>query len=189
LPPPPPAARPPSPAASVAAPAPPPAAVRPTRLALEVAGTVLGGLSGDLVTEGLTLGMRLPLAGWLDLRLRSGLLRPTRHRDHDGRYDRDLLPVDLMMTTTIPGLPGLRAGAGIGALHAGDDEAGAGSVWAPGVTGRVEYRRAVGSFAVVAGLEAAWRPRLARVTTAPDARFEVPAWVAAACLGMEFAVF
>jgi hypothetical protein len=149
----------------------------------------VSGLSGSLVTEGVTVGLRLPISELLDVRARTALLRPARGKDHGVRYDRDLLPLDLLLTTAVLPLTRLRAGVGVAAAHVTDDDAGAGSVWLLGPSATAEYRLPFPSFSVTGGLQVSWLPRAWRVTRAPDAHFEFPVWTLAASLGLEFRVF
>jgi hypothetical protein len=159
------------------------------RLALEVAGTVLGGVTNDLFTGGISLGLRMPVGQRFDLRLRTALLRPARGEVDGLRYERDLLPVDAMVTTAIPRTPNLRAGAGVAAVRVTDDDPRAGSVWAFGATGRAEYRLPVRGFAVTAALQGSLLPRAWRLIAARDGQFALPPWTLGASLGLEFPLF
>jgi hypothetical protein len=181
------AAGPPTLAARVAAATAPPAGTE--RLALEVSGTYFGGLSSDLSTTGIGLGLRLPIGERLDLRTRTALLRPVWGKDQGLRFQRDLLPVDALVTSALPDLPSLRAGLGMAAVHVSDDDPLTRSVWAFGPIARAEYRLPVRHFSFTAAIQGSFLPRAWRLMAARDRSFSLPAWNIGASLGIEFPLF
>ena len=155
------------------------------RVALNVAALMLVGTSGGLFMHGSTLGVRVLFGRRLDLRAGISFLRP-----EDGTYHRELLPLQLSATIDVPRLSGLRAGGGVEAVLVSGDEGArdSPSAWSLGAIGRLEYRHAIRSFALMSSVQAALHPRSWSTGDLAPA-LAIPPWTLAASLGLEFRIF
>jgi hypothetical protein len=169
----------------------PKAAPADERLALNVAAMVLAGTSGGVLMHGSTLGLRLRLTHRLDARASICLLRPQNVEQQGTAYHLELLPLAATAAYEIPGVPSLRAGAGVEALLVtGDrDDRDGPSYWAFGPTARVEYRYAIRSFALLSAVQAALHPASWNAGRDDGPRVAIPLWTVGVSLGLEFKVF
>jgi len=160
------------------------------RLALNVAALVLSGPPDGLFMHGSTVGVRVRLTPRLDARASISFLRPENVEQQGISRHLELLPLAASAAVEIPGLPALRAGAGVeGALVGGEVGGHDGpSSWAIGPIARLEYRHAIRSFALMAALQAAAHPAAWNTARGDDAP-AIPLWTVGASLGLEFKVF
>ncbi|HET6148083.1 MAG TPA: hypothetical protein VFH68_11185 [Polyangia bacterium] len=176
--------------------APPPRAptVDDARLGLDVAALVLAAPPGDhhLLMYGSTVGARLRLGQNGDVRAGIAFLHPERQSRAGIRYQRELQPMELVVASSLPRLRALRVGVGAQATLASGEESGRErpSSWAFGPIGRLEYRHAIRSFALLAALQIAMHPP--RWHTGPRDPLPlagVPPLTMSAGLGLEFTIF
>jgi hypothetical protein len=168
----------------------PPQPQAEARVALNVAALMLVGTSGGLFMHGSTVGVRVVLGHRVDLRAGISFLRPENGKDRAAAYRRELLPLQLSTTLEVPHLSGLRAGGGMEAVLVSSD-AGAGetpSAWSLGAIGRIEYRHAIRSFALMSSVQAALHPRSWSIGDGAPA-LAMPPWTLAVSLGLEFRLF
>jgi hypothetical protein len=155
-----------------------------------VGPAVLAGVSGDLLMHGVALGIRLRLTRRWDARASISFLRPQNIDEQGVRYHLELLPLAVATTAEVPGLPGLRAGAGAEALLVTPEQNGDGpSSWAIGPMARLEYRYPFRSFALLPSAQAAFHP--ASWSTAGDSGrlVPVPLWTVGLSVALEFKIF
>jgi hypothetical protein len=177
---------------AVAPPAPAPT-IADARLGLDVAALLLAAPGGDhLLMHGSTVGARVRIGKSGDVRAGIAFLRPERRTQDGTLYQRELLPLQLVVANHLPRLPALRLGVGAEAVLVGGEESGRErpSSWTLGAIGRVEYRYAIRSFALLAAVQTALHPRPWR--TGPRDSLPLaglPAWTVSTALGLEFTIF
>jgi hypothetical protein len=174
-------------AASVAA---SPAPVR-EHLALSVAATVLTGLSSGMFQRGFALGIRVPFNQWLDVRAGGSLLRPEGRTVDGVKLHRELLPLDVLATVALPGIPGTRSAVGLDAHFITGEKAGvdAPEAWSLGISGGLEYRRTVRSLVLTSSVLGYYHPTAWRTRGPDDPLFATPVWSLGVSLGLELKVF
>jgi hypothetical protein len=157
------------------------------RVAFNVAAATLVGTSGGLLMHGAAVGLQVRLAS-AELRAGLSLLRPQHVRTDGVSLRREVLPLQLSATLGVPGLPGVRAGAGVEAISVSGDTQGLEmpAAWSVGGVARVEYRHRIRSFALLAAVQAAYH-RASWIAVGNDnPLFVLPPWTVGASLGLEF---
>jgi hypothetical protein len=147
--------------------------------------------SGGLAMHGSTLGVRMAVGPRFDLRAGISFLRPQYGEREGVSYHRELFPLQLSTTLALPHLPSLRAGGGVEAFLVSGEEAGrdVAPAWSLGGTGRIEYRHAIRSFALMSSLHAAFHPASWNTNRDPGPLFAIPSWTLGASLGLEFRIY
>jgi hypothetical protein len=161
------------------------------RMALNVAAMVLAGTAGGLFMHGSTVGIRLRVTHRLDARASLSLLKPQNISHQGDAYRLEMLPLALAAAVEMPGVPGLRLGGGVEGLLIGGERSGreAGLYWSIGPIGRLEYRYAIRTFALMASLQAALHPASWNTAGNAGPLVTVPPWTIGASLGLEFRIF
>jgi hypothetical protein len=100
------------------------------------------------------------------------------------------------VASELPRVPALHVGVGLEAVLVSGEVAGRDgpSDWSLGAIGRIEYRHAIRSFALLAAAQAAlhpppWRTGRADKSSNPSPMTDMPPWTMGAALGLEFTVF
>ncbi len=178
------------PSLAVAGVAPPPAPAR-EHLALSVAATVLTGLSSGMFQRGLALGIRVPFNHWLDVRAGGSLLRPEGRTVDGVKLHRELLPLDVLATVALPGIPGARSAVGLDARFITGEKAGvdAPEAWSLGISAGLEYRRTVRSLLLTSSVLGYYHPATWRTRGPDDPLFATPVFSLGVSLGLELKVF
>jgi hypothetical protein len=167
----------------------PVAAPRPADLALNVAATVLAGTSGDLFMHGFSIGLRLRFTDRIDARLGAALLKP--QNDHQGgvSFHREIMPLHLLVESETPRVPNLHVGLGVEAfvIEGEQNDRSVSNFLSVGAVGRIEYRYAIRSFALLSSLQAGFHPDAwSNVKEGSGPLFEFSRWTLSAALGLEF---
>jgi hypothetical protein len=162
-------------------------------MGLDVAALLLAAPGDDhLLMRGSTVGARVRIGRGADVRAGIAFLRPERRSVGDTSFQRELLPLQLVVASQLPRLRALRVGVGAEAVLVGGEVSGRErpSSWALGAIGRVEYRHAIRSFALLAALQTALHPPPWRTGPRdPLPLAGVPLWTMSAALGLEFTIF
>jgi hypothetical protein len=169
---------------------------RDARLAIDVSALVLAAPDGDLFMHGATVGTRVRIGHAGQVRAAIALLRPQRRSLVNTPYQRELLPLELVISGEVPRVPALHVGVGLEAVLVSGEVAGRDgpSDWSLGAIGRIEYRYAIRSFALLAAVQAAlhpppWRTGREDQSPSPSPMADMPPWTMGAALGLEFTVF
>lgn len=160
------------------------------RLAMNVALTTLGGTTGGLVMFGATVGLRFHVDSRIDVRAAIGLLRPQRVHPDGVFLRRELLPLQLAAVVDVPRVPDLRAGLGVELISIAGDLKGQEmpAAWSPGPIARLEYRRAIRSFALLASVQGAYHHASWIAIGDGNPLFVLSPWTVSGMVGFEFRI-
>jgi hypothetical protein len=161
-------------------------APRPADLALNVAATVLAGTSGDPFMHGFSIGLRLRFTDQIDARLGAALLKPQNEHQGGVSFHRDIMPLHLVVESETPGVPNLHVGLGVEAFVI-EIEQNDRNFLSVGAVGRIEYRYAIRSFALLSSLQAGFHPDdWSTVKEGSGPLFAFSRWTLSVALGLEF---
>jgi hypothetical protein len=158
------------------------------RIAFQVEATALGAPTGGFFTYGLALAVRVLVSERVDVRLRLAMLDPDRTRSEEGHGWRNVHPLALYATTSVPRLEELRVGAGAELVDmigetAMDERARGSSL---GGLATAEYRWRVRGFVARASLCGALHPFDDALAVAGQTLLDYPEWTVSASMGFEF---